>query len=50
MAAFNLSCAGCVFGKIKDDTEPIANTANDLKVGLFRHGTNSLWWRCIFPD
>jgi hypothetical protein len=42
MPAFNFSCARRTFREIEDDTEAVANFAHNLKIGLFRHGTNSL--------
>jgi hypothetical protein len=42
MPAFDLNCARRVFRKIENDAKPVADIADDLKVELFRHGTNSL--------
>jgi hypothetical protein len=42
MPAFDFSCARRVFRKIEADAKPVADIADNLKVELFRHGTNSL--------
>jgi hypothetical protein len=41
MPAFNFSCARRIFREVEDDTEPVADIADDLKIRPFKHGTNS---------
>jgi hypothetical protein len=37
MPAFNLSCGRRIFRKVEDDTEPVADVAHDLEIGLVTH-------------
>ena len=45
MPAFNFSRARRIFREVEDDTEPVADIADDLKIGLFGHGANL---RCCY--